>query len=207
MLNFLRYKKRIAQQDATIAQLRAEIAELKRRQEPPTSDVEHIYIDSFGNNWFTFKNFELIPAARRTQYIIATAALELNLTADEMTKYLDAINQLVFNIEKDTQEKKAKIIAINERIRERTQLAIYYKVLGDLANIFFCIEGEPTDQVLQEWFNKKNNILANDSKAKEFFFVLLTRRIYNYNDISPHELLEYLSEQVHNRSLDLQDLT
>lgn len=171
-----------------------------KRQTPPTNETKHLYTDKFGNNWFGFKTFEYLPNDRREQFIIATTALELNLTKQDLNKYIDTINALADDIVK-TPENKFKIFSLNERLRERANLAAYYKVIADLVNVFFLLEGEDPNTLSQEFTIKKTKLLEQDNEAKKFFFVLLTQHIYNSRDISETEIWEYLLNQINNPHL------
>ena len=101
--------------DRIIAESREQdvaIANLVARKTPPTNNTVLLYTDKSGTNWFGFKTFEYLPNARRVQYLLCTTAIELNLTKTEMSKYLDTMNSLLFNIEKDLLANKSKLISL-----------------------------------------------------------------------------------------------
>lgn len=186
--------------------LNDKIALINEKKTPPTNNTVLLYTDKSGTNWFGFKTFEYLPNARRVQYLLCTTAIELNLTKTEMSKYLDTMNSLLFNIEKDLPANKSKLISLNERIRERLNLAAYYKVIADLINVFFFIEGENPNELSEEFVNKKNELLKNDLDARNFFFVYLTQKVYGLTDISETELQEYLLSQINDHTMHLQEL-
>lgn len=179
---------------------------INEKKTPPTNNTVLLYTDKSGTNWFGFKTFEYLPNERRVQHLLCTTAIELNLSKDEITKYLDTMNSLLFNIEKDLPANKARLVSLNERIRERLNLSAYYKVIADLINVYFFIEGEDPNKLEESFVNKKNELLKNDLDARNFFFVYLAQKVYGLTDISETDVLEYLLSQLNDKILHLQDL-
>ena len=68
------------------------------------------------------------------------------------------------------------------------------QTLLELASVYFLIQGEPADDLSEEWTNKKKNILKNDSDARSFFLSRAYLFTTKFSELSGKDFEKYLKE-------------
>jgi hypothetical protein len=72
------------------------------------------------------------------------------------------------------------------------------ETLLELASTYFLIEGEPADDLSEEWTNKKKKILKSDTAARDFFLSRAYLFTTKFSELSGKDFQKYLKENQKN---------
>lgn len=150
--------------------------------------LEHIYTDSLGNLYYTYKAAKL-PYSR---YIFLQGVLNQmaqGIEAKELSTILDEIadNAVSLNLADDITPIQKRIVYLTEVIKQRTRNILQMDLLLQAALCAFVLENEP-DEYNEFWNNKKLEIWKKDNEAKFFFAHLSLTTIRGYSNTSIQEL-------------------
>lgn len=151
-------------------------------------NLEHIYTDSIGNLYYTYKASKL-PL---TRYIFLQGVLNQmaqGIEAKELSIILDEIadNSIALSTADDIVPNQKRILYLTEVIKQRTRNILQMDLLLQAALCAFVLEGEP-DEYSEFWNNKKLELWKKDNEAKFFFAHLSLTTIRGYSNTSIAEL-------------------
>lgn len=152
------------------------------------SRLELLYTDKHGVKYFKFRDPRQLPGARLRAAELAAVEAELCLTSQEGSRLLEM--QMEYMNKGDF----VKASSITVELYNRFKSLAEEETLLKLASVYVLLEGEPPDEYMQSWFNKKIELWNDDQEAKGFFLGMAIKLTEIYGDTSPETILQYLKE-------------
>lgn len=150
--------------------------------------LREIYTSEDGSKWFEFENPMNTPAKRAIAAEVATRFADMNLTKPVFKKLIQRMK------EEANKGDIVSLFGILSEIEFRLDFVGEEQTLLELASVYFLIEGEPADDLSEEWTNKKKNILKNDSDARSFFLSRAYLFTTKFSELSGKDFEKYLKE-------------
>jgi hypothetical protein len=159
-------------------------------EDPKTKEkveLEPVYRDKFGNNWYQYKNPRALPYSRGVVAEIAIKQAELNITKPKLLEYFDLCETLA------NQGKISKMLQRFENMRERLTWACEEETLKGVALVYFVMEGEDPTSYSDEWGARKLEIFEKDEEARYFFLAGAYSTITGLSNTSDQDIRRYLA--------------
>lgn len=162
---------------------------LKKPKSPKIDPrLELLHTDKHGVKYFKFKDPRQLPGPRLRAAELAAVEAELCLTSQEGSRLLEM--QMEYMNKGDF----VKASSITVELYNRFKSLAEEETLLKLASVYVLLEGEPPDEYMQSWFNKKIELWNDDQEAKGFFLGMAIKLTEIYGDTSPETILQYLKE-------------
>lgn len=159
---------------------------LFRKQTKIDHRLELIHTDKHGNKYYKFKDPRQLPGARLRAAEMAAIEAELCITSQEGSRLLEI--QMDYMNKGDFVHASSITVELYNRFKSLAE----EETLLKLASVYVVMEGEPVDEYMQSWFERKLKAWADDEQAKGFFLGLAIQITEAYGDTSPQHILEYL---------------
>ena len=161
----------------------------RKEYEAADSKLECIYTDSFGNNWYGYKNVLDMAPLRGIRAEVASRMARLCLTDEMFDKYVAQIKSACNHGD------LVRVAGLVDRMSERRLRPAEIETIKSLADAYFLLEGENPKETSEYWFDKKKEIWSKDQACMSFFFHEAFKQIRNAGQLSQSDLLNYLLTQ------------
>jgi len=165
----------------------------KKEQKPASKhELREIYTSEDGSKWFEFLQPMNTPAKRAIAAEVATRFADMNVTKAILKELIQGMKG---------HANKGDIVSlfgILAEIEFRLDFIGEEETLLELASTYFLIEGEPADDLSEEWTNKKKTILKNDTAARDFFLSRAYLFTTKFSELSGRDFQKYLKENREN---------
>ena len=151
-----------------------------------TIDLNKVYVDKFGNEWFEYVNPLQLPAKRAIAAEIATRFAEMNLTKDMMLS-------VFAEMKKNANE--GNIVALFGLLNElefRLNFIGEEQTLLELATCYFVMGDEDETDFSDIDKRKKREVFDKDAQAKSFFLKGAFGYTMKFSSMSEVDILDYL---------------
>lgn len=165
------------------------------KQEEEKPEMEVVYVDRLGNNWYQFKDLMKAPAGRTSGAEAMSKWQEMNMTADYMAlKLNEAINLI-------NKAKQVQAGAVLNEMLVRATWAAERVSLENLANQLFLLDGENPLAATQEFMDRKKAIWKQDPDCEGFFLHRALLHTRHLGELSASGLVSYLNQKEIENSL------
>lgn len=170
----------------------------KKRQQPKVErenvNLQKVYEDKLGNNWYEYINPLQISAKRAVAAEVATRFADMNLTKQ---------NLLVLMEEMKKKANAGQIVDLFQLLAEiefRLNFVGEEETLRELACCYYLINDEAEDDFTEKYRQIKLDVFKQDGGARDFFIQGAFRHTINYSNMSEVDILDYLRANVPNES-------
>ncbi len=158
-----------------------------------------IYVDKFGNDYWSFEKLEDIPARRMVEASKAERHFDFNLTRTQLVQML---NQIISSA--DTNQKNA----IAQEIIQRTYFCGELETTIDIACCYFLINDESINEWSYVMQGKKREAWLGDGKTHEgdpaalaFFLAGAHQFIAHLVDLSKDDFQQLMLDNIQGRKV------
>lgn len=149
---------------------------------------ELIYVDKFGNKWYTFKDIAMITMDRFLELQKAERYFKLKIDEHNAKRLIDVC--LKYAKESEFQ----KVIAYLSEMRARLDFKAERKVYLDYCSIVYLINDEPLDHYEHDYFQTKTKLLEENSDIQNFFLRDVVKRYITCPFNSIQHFQQYLDQ-------------
>lgn len=156
---------------------------------PDAEEVELVYTDKLGNNWYRFVDPLRMPGDRALSALVATRRGDLNYTRDDELEWIktarDAANRGNFM-------EVGYLLRVKE---DRLAWACEEKTLQSIAQVYYLLNDEPQALFQRKWQDEKARIWAEDEEARAFFLREAYMLTNGFSQLSLADIPNYLAER------------
>lgn len=164
---------------------------MKKIKNSENIELEKVFTDALGNNWYVHKNVLDISPARGIAAARADRFVGLRISQHNMSQLLDVA---IDGINKE--QNLVQAIAILHQLKHRTEFLTEENSLLELAGIYYFLEDEDPMFPSEKHTELKRDIWSKDANCRGFFLHMGIQLTKQFSDTPEEDLQKFLRETI-----------